>query len=129
MEEVKAVRFGANWESALAVSIQSTKDEAMEAEKEDTAWWKVYSDRSGIDGKIGAAAVLFRDGVEVRAAQLHLGADSDHTVYESEGVGASLGLGLLWAEPDIEGDATIVVDSKPAIQATRSPYPNSSHYI
>ncbi|KAJ6602891.1 hypothetical protein DFH09DRAFT_1069252 [Mycena vulgaris] len=129
LEKVKAVRFGANWESSMAVSIRSSKDEALEAEQEDKARWKVYSDRSGIDGKIGAAAVLYRDDVEIRTSRLQLGDDTDHTVYEGEGVGENLGLGLLWAERDVEGDATIIIDSQPAINATTNTRSIPSHYI
>ncbi|KAJ6469852.1 hypothetical protein C8R45DRAFT_766206, partial [Mycena sanguinolenta] len=51
------------------------------------------------------------------------------TVYEGEGVGISLGLGLLWAEHGIEGDVTITVDSQAAIKATNNPHSTPSHYI
>ncbi|KAJ7191575.1 ribonuclease H-like domain-containing protein [Mycena pura] len=113
----------------MAVSIRSSKDEALEAEEKDEARWKVYSDGSGIDGKIGASAVLYRDGQEIRVSRLQLGADTDHTVYEAEGIGISLGLGLLWAERCVEGDVTIAVDSQPAIKATTNRRPTPSHYI
>lgn len=129
MEEVKAVRFGANWESTMARSMRSSKDKVMEAEKEDSARWKVYSDGSGIDGKIGTAAVLFCDGVEVRSCRLHLSAADNHTVYESEGIGGSLGVGLLWAQPEVEGAVSMVIDTRPAIDTTRSVQPKPSHYI
>ncbi|KAJ7168172.1 ribonuclease H-like domain-containing protein, partial [Mycena crocata] len=86
-------------------------------------------DGSGIDGKIGASAVLYRDGVEVRACRKRLGSARKHTVYEGEGVGGNLGLGLLWAERHIEGNVTIAVDSTPAIDATQNVRPNPSHWI
>ncbi|KAJ7113044.1 hypothetical protein C8R44DRAFT_710815, partial [Mycena epipterygia] len=112
MEKMKSVRFAANWESSLAVEIRSSKEEAIEAEEADKARWKVYSDRSGIDRKIGAAAVLFRDGKEIR-----------------EGVGGSLGMELLRKEVVVAGAVSFFVDSKPAIQATESPASKPSHYI
>lgn len=124
MEKIEAVRYPAEWESSLAVSIRSSKDEAMEAELEDTARWKVYSDGSGIDSMICASAVLYRDGQEVRVSWLQLGPDTAHTVYEGEGVGISLALGLLWTEQDIDGDVTIAVDSQAAIRATANPHPH-----
>ncbi|KAJ6459861.1 hypothetical protein C8R45DRAFT_1180601 [Mycena sanguinolenta] len=129
MEKITTVRFAAEWESSLAVSMRSSKDEAMEEEKKDKPRWKAYTDGSGIDGMIGAAAVLYRDGEEVRSSRLRLGLDTDHTVYEGEGVGISLGLGLLWAEREIEGEATIVVDSQAAIKATANFVSTPSHYI
>ncbi|KAJ6480214.1 hypothetical protein C8R45DRAFT_832094, partial [Mycena sanguinolenta] len=77
--------------------------------------WKVYTDRSGIDGMIGAAAVLYLA--------------TDHMVYEGEGVGISLGLGLLWAERELKGEVTIMVDSQAAIKAMVNFMTTPSHYI
>ncbi|KAJ6481015.1 hypothetical protein C8R45DRAFT_758310, partial [Mycena sanguinolenta] len=86
-------------------------------------------DGSGIDGKIGAAAVLYRDGVEVRTSRKRLGSMKKHTMFEGEGVGANLGMGLLWAEPGIDGDATIAIDSTSAIRATQNIKSQPSSYI
>ncbi|KAJ7133571.1 ribonuclease H-like domain-containing protein [Mycena epipterygia] len=129
MEKIELVRFVGDWESSMAVSKQSLKEEAEEADTADTARWKVYTDGSGIDGKIGVSAVLYRDGVKVRTSRKRLGSARHHTVFEGEGVGGNLGLGLLWAEPNVEGDTTIAVDSTPAIDATASTQSNPSHYI
>ncbi|KAJ6469851.1 hypothetical protein C8R45DRAFT_765675, partial [Mycena sanguinolenta] len=78
MEKIAAVRFEPEWSLALTVSIRNSKDEAEEEEKKDKARWKVYTDGSGVDGMIGAAAVLHRDGAEVRSSRLRLGPDTDH---------------------------------------------------
>jgi ribonuclease HI len=129
MEEIEAVRFEANWESSMAVSIRSSKEEGVAADAEDHARWKVYTDGSGIDGRIGAAAVLYRDGIEVRTSRKRLGSAKKHTVFEGEGIGANLGMGLLWAEPDIDGDATIAIDSTAEIRATQGIKSQPSSYI
>jgi len=47
---------------------------------------RVYSDGSGIEGMIGAAAVLYRGGRMKRVLRYQLGTDEEHTVYEGEGV-------------------------------------------
>ena len=62
---------------------------------------QVYSDGSGIDGQVGAAAVLFWRGKEPRVLRYHLGMVADHTVYEVELVGLLLALHLLRDERDV----------------------------
>jgi hypothetical protein len=129
MERISAVRYSVDWESGMAVSIQSSKEEAEEEHNKDGAHWKVYSDGSGIEGKIGAAAVLFRDGVEVKSIRRRLGSARYHTVYEGKGVGGALAMALIWRERDVEGEVTIAVDSTAAIRATQKHQANPSHWI
>jgi hypothetical protein len=47
---------------------------------------KVYTDGSGLEGHIGAAAVLYRNGVPKRTRRTRLGFTKHHTVYEGEGI-------------------------------------------
>jgi pimeloyl-ACP methyl ester carboxylesterase len=113
----------------MEVEIPVSKDTAQEAEKEDSSIYRVYTDGSGIDGRIGASAVFYERGVEQSALRLHLGDDDKHTVFEGEGVGGCLAMALLLRLPDVRGTVTIVVDSQPAIRATRARAPNPSHWI
>jgi ribonuclease HI len=129
MEEIKSVRYGTDWEPSMAVSIRSSKEGAEEEHKNDKARWKIYTDGSGIDGKIGGAAVLYRDGVEVGASRKRLGTAKTHTVYEGEGIGGALGLGLLWRERDVVGEVTLAVDSTAAIRASQIPRPGPLPWI
>jgi hypothetical protein len=55
----------------------------------------VYSDGSGFEGGIGASAVLYINSNVSKALRYYLGSDKEHTVYEAEVVGLSLGLHLL----------------------------------
>ncbi|KAJ7159413.1 ribonuclease H-like domain-containing protein [Mycena filopes] len=88
-----------------------------------------YTDGSGIDQRIGASAVLYCNRVEVASLRLCLGSAGHHTVFEGEGVGASLALALLKKQPEVRGAVSIVVDSQPAINAVRATAANPSHWI
>ncbi|KAJ7327438.1 hypothetical protein DFH08DRAFT_1084675 [Mycena albidolilacea] len=55
--------------------------------------------------------------------------DNKHTIFEGEGVGGCLAMALLLRLPDVQGTVTIVVDSQPAVKATRVRAPNPSHWI
>lgn len=130
MEKITAVRVGANWKSSMALRIGSSKAEAKKEESEDGAEWKLYTDGSGIGGKIGAAAILFHKEREVSTLRYRLGDESDHTVYEGEGIAAgSLGMKLLIDQRKIEGAVSVFVDSQPALRATVSHKSTPSHYI
>jgi ribonuclease HI len=129
MEEIEAVRQPATWKSSTAVIVPSSKEDAEKAENLDTAEWKIYTDGSGIDGRIGASAVLFHKGEERASMRLCLGEATHHTVFEGEGVGGCLALALLRKQANVEGPVTIIVDSQPAILATSNASPTPSHWI
>lgn len=129
MEKIEAVRKKPGWKSSMAVVIPSSKEAALAAEEADDAEWKVYTDGSGIDGRIGAAAVLYRHGVEVSSIRVEVGRIACHTVFEGEGVGGGIGIALLTREPEVRGKVTVVIDSQPAARATTSYLSNPSHWI
>lgn len=68
----------------------------------DKAGIRIYSDGSGFEGGIGAAAVLYRGNNEPKTLKYHLGPATEHTVYKGEGVGAMLGMELLRREKDMD---------------------------
>ena len=57
--------------------------------------YKVYCDRSSLEGGVGALAILYKGNREVKSLCLHLGPATKHTVYESELIGILLALYLL----------------------------------
>lgn len=129
MEKIQAVRVPATWESSMAVEIPSSKKKAKIAEDKDTAQFKVYTDGSGIDGRIGASTVLFERGTEISSVRLCLGSAEEHTVFEGEGVGGVLAMVLLGEQPELSGPVRVVVDSQPAIRATRASTSTPLHWI
>ena len=66
----------------------------------------MYSDGSAHDGKVGAAAVLQREGKQDRTLKLHLGTTEQHTVYEAELVGMIMGLHLIKRKPRTRPNAS-----------------------
>jgi len=76
-----------------------------------------FSDRSGKNGQIGAAVVLFRNGVKCRLLRKHLGGQEHHTVFEAELLGLSLAAHLIKAEGHI-WSATIGADSQATVLTT-----------
>ncbi|QRV87101.1 hypothetical protein RhiJN_15119 [Ceratobasidium sp. AG-Ba] len=111
-----------------AVHIPPSRDAALVAAGAVDADVRIYSDGSGIDGGIGAAAVLCRDGQPDRILRLHLGSDKRHVVYEAELVGAMLALHLLASERDV-GSAWIGIDNQAVLHTMRSPVINAAPHL
>jgi ribonuclease HI len=129
MEKIAAVRQGPKWESDVAIRIAGSKETAKAEDLADGTPIKVYTDGSGLEGHIGAAAVLYRNGVLKRTRRMRLGSTEHHTVYEGEGVGLILGLELIREERQVEGMVSMGSDNTAAITATQAIKPGPSHHI
>ncbi|KAJ7635830.1 hypothetical protein DFH06DRAFT_933409, partial [Mycena polygramma] len=88
-------------------------------------------DGSLIDGKVGAAALLYVDGVVVREKGVQLGSAKRYGVYEAEGVGEVLAMECLREATDeqIIGDVPLGLDNQAAIHATTSAKAGVGSYI
>jgi len=117
-ETIRSVRQDTKWAPNLATRTAGTAEQAEKEDGDDQADIQVYSDGSGIEGKIGAAAVLYRDGVLQGELRFHLGSDKHHTVYEGEGIGMVLGLELIRSERHVNRLTSMGVDNQAAISAT-----------
>ena len=62
METIKAVCFDMKWTPNVAIKIANDEDEVIANVNQDSPDVKVFTDGSGMEGKIGAAAVLYRYG-------------------------------------------------------------------
>ena len=89
----------------------------------------MYTDGSRVDGKIGAAAILYCDGVLRRKRRMRLWSEKHHTVFEGEGVGLILGMELIREEEMADGMVSIGIDNITAISATHAIKPGPSHHI
>jgi len=131
LETIDTIRKGPRWRSPLKTEILPSKEEALRAEKEREVDVKVYSDGSGHDGGIGAAAILAYGHRQLKVARHFLGPATEHTVYEAECVGQLLAMGLLQKEmADISGaDTAVLVDNQSSITVHHGRKPRPGSYI
>ena len=93
IEKIPPVRVHPNRKSSRSVQIDipANKEDSKRADANATEKIRIYSDGSAHDGKVGAAALLRREGKPDRTLQFHLGSTKHHTVYEAELVGMVMG--------------------------------------
>ena len=104
-----------NGKCAVTIDIASSREESKEADLEDSAALKVYTDRLGQDGKAGATVVLFKGSNIAGTLRYHLGSLEQHTTFEAELLGILLGCWLVSREPDVDS-VSLKVDSQAAIE-------------
>ncbi|KAJ7189406.1 hypothetical protein B0H12DRAFT_1040159, partial [Mycena haematopus] len=80
----------------------------------------VFTDGSGYEGGVGAAAVAMKGPTMGARRWKHLGTEADHTVFESEVIGAILALDIVAATPRLT-DVDVFMDCQPAIIALSAP--------
>lgn len=62
MEKINIIRQDPYWVHGMNIVIANSKLESLADEMGDVAPIRVYSDGSGLEGRIGAVPVLFRQG-------------------------------------------------------------------
>jgi hypothetical protein len=77
----------------IDTSIAKSRDDSISFELNDTADYKAFSDGSGQEDGIGAAAILYKKDFirPVKEVQVHLGSKSKHNTYEAEATGVIYG--------------------------------------
>ncbi|KIJ39724.1 hypothetical protein M422DRAFT_174834, partial [Sphaerobolus stellatus SS14] len=118
MERIDPVVWKPGWSSPFNIMIAESKDAAKKDVRNNRKEVNIYTDGSEIDGGVGAAAVMYRDGRLIRKVRHYLGKTGEHTVYEAELVGMILGLEMLRRERRTV-TAAIYLDNQAAIKATQ----------
>jgi len=116
-------------ELPFETSIAECREESVkEAERADEEV-QVFTDRSALNGMVGAATILTREGNPPRVLHLTLGPEEKHTVHEAELAGILLGMHLISTES--HGSTTFVmgVDNQAAISAFHSSLRNPAHHL
>jgi len=75
---------------------------------------RVYTDRSGLDGGAGAAAVLYRGSEAPKTLRFHISPLTVHTTFEAEALGLILGAHLISKERHLSS-ISISSDSQAAL--------------
>ena len=128
IETIKAIRYDTKWKPGVKTEIAMDVEHAIASIPHDKADVKIFTDGSGMEGKIGASAVLYRQGRPKSSLRYQLGSNRHHTVYEGEGIGAVLGTRLIKKEWGIRS-ACIYIDNQASITAMTLTKPNPGHYI
>ena len=89
---------------------------------------KIFTNSSGMNGKISASAVLYRDNRCKSSLCYQLRSISHHTVYEGEATIILLATNLILKETHVRS-AIIYIDSKALTLATLLTSPTPGHYI
>ena len=102
------------------VSIPEDKEASIRESRLAREEIKVYTDGSIHNGKVGAAAVMYRGGKRQKTLKLCIGESSEHTVYEAELVGLILGLQLIKMAKRGKVKCALGADNQAAIKALQS---------
>ena len=116
----------------FATSIASNREESIHFEIQDSADFKVYSDGSGHDDGIGAAAIIYRKNSAhpLKSLQFYLGTPNKHNNYEAEAAGALLALWLIRTTPETIGkQVSLYIDNQSLIAAINAPRANPGQYL
>ena len=85
----------------FATEIAGLREESIAQEKNNEAEYKVFSDSSGMEDGIGAAAILYKKGrsTPIDKLKAFLGPPSRRNIFEAEAIGAILAAKLLGDHP------------------------------
>ena len=134
-KKIETIRPAAQYpqvKAKFATETQKSREESIKQEKEDKSDFKVFSDSSGAEDGIGAAAVLYRKGrfSPIDKLKAFLGPPERHNTFEAEVVGAILAAQLLSSRPDAIGKtATIYIDNQSVIASLKNPKATAGQYL
>ena len=128
VEEIKALRHSPKWSPLTSIVIDEDTEEAIKRAQEADEEVQIFTDGSGINNSIGAAAILRRQGQADKVLRFHLGSQTHYTVYNGEQIGMLLGAELLRREANVRS-VYMGVDNQAAIAATVSRNCHSGHSL
>jgi ribonuclease HI len=116
----------------FAITIAGSRNESIEKEKKDDAEFKVFSDGSGVNDGIGAAAVLYTKErfTPIGHLKVFLGPQAKHNTYEAEAAGAILATHLLAGCPETIGKkVSLYIDNQSVLASMSAPKANSGQHL
>jgi hypothetical protein len=128
-EKIENVCRGPQYELHFKVEIAKNKDEAKKKALANKAEYQVFSDSSEIEGKVGAAATLYRNGIEQLTLRYHLGSATKYGIAKAKLVGELLAAFML-SQPQMQyKQATIGVDNTATLYNMRNQKLRGVHYL
>jgi len=125
IEVIDPTRKHPAWHPEFTANIAKDKDTAAEIIRTRMDDLKIFTDGSGTEGNIGAAATTLNPP---SALQFHLGDDTNHTVFEGELIGVLLALHMIDKFPR-PTSILIALDNQAAIQSLQKNTPQPGQYI
>jgi ribonuclease HI/exonuclease III len=116
----------------FTIKIAGSRKESIEREKKDSADFRIYSDGSGMDGGIGAAAVLYTKerATPIRHLKKFLGPPTKRNTYEAEIVGAILATWILNGCPETNAkNVSLYIDNQSVLASMNNPKATSGQYL
>jgi ribonuclease HI len=129
MEKIENLRRGPRYELHFKVEIAKNKDKAKKQALANEAEYQVFSDGSGIEGKVGAAATLYWNGIEQLTLRYHLGSATEYGIAEAKLVGELLAAFMLSRPRMRYEQATIGADNTATLYNMRNQKPRGAHYL
>jgi ribonuclease HI len=115
---------------AFTVSIPASREEAIKAAEElGDDELVVFTDGSGYEEGVGAAAWCMDKNGQAHIRRWYLGSAADHTVFEGEVVGAILAMDIAKTTPRHSNRLVILLDNQAAIQALHANRPQPGQYL
>ena len=128
IKKIQAFRHHPKWKLAFTTSVITDIDKAVNAVDQDNSDINVFTDGSGMNGKISASAVLYRNDRQKASVHFCLGPSKYHTGFEGKATSAILATKLSSKEGNFR-TVSIFIDSHVFIAASRLSKPTPSHYL
>jgi ribonuclease HI len=116
----------------FTITTAKSRKDSIKQEKADTADFKVFSDGSGYNEGIGAAAVIYKKGrfTPLKQLKVFLGPPTKHNTYEAEAIGAILATQLISNSPASTGKkVSLYIDNQSILSSLRSMKATSGQYL
>jgi ribonuclease HI len=116
----------------FTTNVADSRKRSIEFESKDDADFKVYSDGSGIDEGIGAAAILYAKDRFTPTSKLkkYLGPSTKRNTYEAEIIGAILAIWSVSARPETVGKkVSLYIDNQAVLASITNPKAASGQFL
>jgi len=127
-ETILAARRRRNYAMLGDVQIEEDREVAIRNANRITGL-AIFTDGSGHDGKVGAAAIMKENGRVKKKLKYHLGSEEEHTVYEAEAIAVVLALHMLNGLTETLDKVVIGTDNQAVLLGLQNQTSKPGHYL